>query len=315
MTTASVITLTMNPALDLSTTVDTIVPYQKLRCGPVRRDPGGGGINVSRVVTRLGGRSIAVFPAGGPTGQALEQLVNAEGVAIRVVRIAGDTREDFTVFENETGNQFRFVTPGPVIAEEDWRAIIGAFESLLEGNGFAVVSGSLPPGAPDDFFAIAARAAKAKGAKLAVDCSGTGLRAAVHEGLFLIKPNQREFAELMGLAAPDSKTLIAAAREFIAAGNIASVALTLAEEGAVLVTREGALRARAPQVKAVSTVGAGDSFLGALIWSLADGQDWRDALRLGVAAGSAALLSAGTDLAHPQAIRELAAGISVEELA
>ncbi|MGB8366339.1 MAG: 1-phosphofructokinase family hexose kinase [Rhizomicrobium sp.] len=312
----SVITLTMNPALDLSTTVEEVLPFRKLRSGTVRRDPGGGGINAARVVNRLGGKAIAVYPVGGPAGQLLQQLVDAQGVVSRVVPIGGDTREDFSVFETRTGRQFRFVTPGPKLAEAEWRACLAVFEQLCEESGYAIVSGSLPPGVPDDdFFGAVARVAKARRTKLTVDTTGAGLQAALREGVFLIKPNQNEFADLVGLRAPDMHAMIAAARNLIAAGRIEAIALSLADEGAVLVTRERSWRARAPHVDVLSTVGAGDSFLGAMVWSLAEGHAWQEALRLAVAAGSAALLSPGTDLAQAQEVHRLSGEVVVEDVA
>jgi len=307
-----VVTLTMNPALDLSTTVAEIVPFKKLRCTTVRRDPGGGGINVARVVRRLGGHGAAIFPVGGPAGEALAELVAAEGVESVTVPIAADTREDFTVFETGSGKQFRFVAPGPVLGESEWQRCCEAFFAAAAGADFAVVSGSLPPGMTDAFFGEIARRAREANIRLVLDTTGAGLKAGLAEGLYLAKPNQGEFAELMGVETGDMAAMAEAARRLVGEGRVEAVALTLAESGALLVTRELCLKARAPQVVAVSTVGAGDSFLGAMVWALAAGRDWTAAFRLGVAAGSAALLSTGTDLAHPEAIHRLEAEVRVE---
>ena len=309
-----VVTLTMNPALDLSTAVAEVVPFTKLRCGTMRRDPGGGGINVARLVIRLGGLANAIYPVGGPVGVLLERLVMAEGVESHSIPISGDTREDFTVFERKTGNQFRFVTQGPQLTDTEWKNCLDAFANAAAHAAYAVVSGSLPPGVPDRFFATAAQKLKSLGVKFALDTTGEGLKAALTEPIALVKPNQREFAEYLGLASPNADALLAAARALVAKGRIEAIALTLAEEGAVLVTRDRAWRAQAPKIEAVSTVGAGDSFLGAMIWSLTAGQDWPDAFRMGVAAGSAALLSPGTDLAHPEAIRRLAQQVRIDKI-
>lgn len=311
----AVVTLTMNPALDLSTAVGEIKPFRKLRCGAVRRDPGGGGINVARVTCRLGGQALAVFPYGGPAGQALESLVEKEGVAVRAVPIAGETREDFTVFETTTNNQFRFVAPGPALSDAECNACLAAFLNAAATSDFAVVSGSLPPGMPDSFFGRVAREARARGIRLVLDTTGEGLKEALREGVAIVKPNQHEFAGLAGIRSPDAAALAGAARGFVAQGRVEAVAITLAEQGAILVTRELALKAAAPAVEAVSTVGAGDSFLGAFLWSLSRKPDWREAFRLAVAAGSAALLSPGTDLAHAEAIHRLAAEVVVGDLA
>lgn len=314
MAAGCVVTLTMNPALDLSTAVAEVVPFTKLRCGPMRRDPGGGGINVARMVTRLGGQARAIFPVGGPVGVLLERLVMAEGVESLSIPIAGDTREDFTVFERKTGNQFRFVTQGPQLADPEWQNCLDAFAHSAADAAFAVISGSLPPGVSDAFFALAAKKMKSLGVKLALDTTGEGLKAALSEGVALVKPNQRELSDLVGLSSSNVDALTAAARKLVVGGRAEAVALSLAEEGAILVTRDRAWRAQAPHVEAVSTVGAGDSFLGAMIRSLTSGEDWPDAFRAGVAAGSSALLSPGTDLAHPEAIRQLAPQVRISEI-
>ena len=310
-----VVTLTMNPALDLSTAVDEVVPFKKLRCGAMRRDPGGGGINVARVIRRLGGNAHAVFPVGGSVGQVLARLVAGEGVTNRTVAIAGETREDFTVFETASGKQFRFVEQGPVLSEAEWRTCFDVFLEEAKGAAFAVISGSLPPGVPHEFFTLAARGLKRLGVPLALDTTGAGLKAALAEGVALVKPNQNEFAELVGLRTTDLDALAAAARDLAGRAQLGAIALTLAEQGAIYASRDEAFRAEAPKVEAVSTVGAGDSFLGAMIWSLIEGHAPRDAFRTAVAAGSAALLSAGTDLAHPDAVRRLAEQVRVLEIA
>jgi 6-phosphofructokinase 2 len=312
---AGAITLTMNPALDLSTRVDAVVPFRKLRCEAARRDPGGGGINVARVIARLGGDAAAIFPAGGPTGQMLRELVAAQGVAARVVPIAGDTREDFTVFERGSGRQFRFVAPGPSLSGAETRDCLAVFDAACRGAAYAVISGSLPPGVPDAFLVQAAQAAGAQGARIVIDSSGPALEAALAAGVFLIKPNRHEFAKLAGLTAPDLPAMAAAGRAMIAAGKVEAIALSLAEQGAMLMASDLCLIARAPKIEAVSTVGAGDSFLAAMIARLMAGADWREALRWAVAAGSAALLSPGTDLAHADAVGKLLPEVAVEQMA
>jgi len=310
-----VVTLTVNPALDLSTAVDEVVAFTKLRCGAMRRDPGGGGINVARVIQRMGGEACAVFPVGGCVGQALAQLVAGEGVKSRTIPIAGETREDFTFFETSTAKQFRFLEQGPKLSEDEWRACLDAFLEEAKGAAFAAISGSLPPGVPAEFFALAAQGLKARGVPLALDTSGAGLKAALKEGAALVKPNQNEFAELVGGKTTEPDALATAARALAAQNDVGAIALTLAEKGAILATRARAWRAEAPKVEAVSTVGAGDSFLGAMILGLVRGRAVEDAFRIAVAAGSAALLSPGTDLARPEGITRLVELVRVSEIA
>lgn len=309
----NIATLTVNPSLDLSAEVDAVEPMRKLRCTAARRDPGGGGINVARVIKRLGGDALAVFAAGGMTGHRLEALVQAEGIRAFPVEIAGETREDFTVFEKRSGRQYRFVLPGPALSPEELAKCVAALD-LCRDAEFVVASGSLPPGAPPDFYVEVARRAKAEGRKPIVDTSGPALAAVLAEGVYLVKPNARELAELTGKALGDEAACLATARDIVVRGGAEIVALSLAEKGARLVTREGAWRALAPPVTPVSTVGAGDSFVGALVLALTRGAALPEALRRAVAAGTAALLSEGTELCRAETVEQLLPQVAVARI-
>jgi len=311
---AEILTLTLNPAVDLSTSVARVEPQTKLRCQTVRRDPGGGGVNVSRVLKRFGLDAAAIYPTGSSTGELLARGMLHENIKSIAIPIAGETREDFTVTETETGNQFRFVMPGPALSQNEWHACLDAIEHHAPKPQIIVASGSLPPGVPPDFYARAARTAKKLGAKLVLDTSDKALAEALKEGVWLIKPNLRELRELTGAELPDESSRIEAARILVRKAAAEIVALSLAEEGALLVTRDEAFRARAPAIKPVSTVGAGDSFLGGMVWRLALGRDLGDALRHGVAAGTAALLSPGTELCHPDTVASLLPQVSIEKI-
>jgi 6-phosphofructokinase 2 len=294
----SIVTLTANPAIDVSTEVEEVAPIRKLRCSAARRDAGGGGINVARVVRRLGSEVAAIYPAGGSTGRLLERLVEREGVRSVAITVAEETREDFTVLEQKSGNQYRFVLPGAPLAEPEWQACLAALNATDKVPSFVVGSGSLPPGAPDDFFARAARIAKSGGVKMVVDTSGSALTEAFRDGVYLAKPNLRELQELTHAPLSDQAQRISACRDLIEAGAAEVVTLTLGAYGALLVTRDTAHLARSPDIVPVSAVGAGDSFVGGMIWHLAAGGGIVDAFRYGVAAGSAAVLNPGTELCH-----------------
>ena len=309
-----IVTLTMNPAVDVSTSAERVVSEHKLRCSRPQRDPGGGGINVARVATRLGADVKALYPSGGETGALLRRLVDAEGIASLAVHVAGETREDTTVYEEESGEQFRFVFPGPELTEHEWRECLAAISSLKGSPAWFVASGSLPPGVPDDFYARATNAAKACGARVMVDTSGPALGAALAEGVFLVKPNLRELRQMAGETLDDQGSWIAAARRLVDAGRAEIVALSLGHDGALFVTADAAWRAPALDVKLVSAVGAGDSFLGGLTWSLASGHDLEEAFRYAVAAGSAALLTPGTELSHAEDIHRLHPEVALQRL-
>jgi 6-phosphofructokinase 2 len=309
-----VVTLTMNPAIDVSTAVDRIEPVGKLRCASDSRDPGGGGINVARVVSRLGGSVLALYPAGGALGGLLQDLLKREGVHSSVTHIDGETREDFTVLERASDQQFRFVLPGPRLHDREWMACLKALAMLPIRPDIVCASGSLPPGVPEDFYSRVAEIAAGFGAKFVLDAAGAPLKKALSSHIHLIKPNQQEMLELAGSALDDDASLLAACQRLIEGGRVEAVALTLGARGALLVTAEGAWRARPPPVEAISAVGAGDSFLGAMVWAMGEGRSLCDAFRHGAAGGAAAVLASGTELCQAHDVLRLAGQVTVDGL-
>jgi 6-phosphofructokinase 2 len=309
-----IVTLTMNPAIDVSTSVKRVEPWTKLRCGDGRRDPGGGGINVARVISQFGAEATAVYPVGGFVGQLLKALVDAEGVRSVVVPVQGETREDFTVLEDTTGQQYRFVLPGPRLAEAEWMDCLNALSGLHNPPDFVCASGSLPPGVPEDVFARVARIVGGWGVKFVLDTSGAALKSALRDRVYLIKPNLREMRELTGAALEDQASSITACRDLIQQGRVEVVALTLGEEGALLVTAQQAWRAGPLPIQPISTVGAGDSFLGVMIWALGSKMSLEESFRHAVAAGSASLLAPGTELCRPSDVRRLLSQVTIEDV-
>ena len=309
-----IITLTINPSIDISTSIDRVMPVRKLRCSAARRDPGGGGINVARVVMRLGADVKALYPTGGATGQLLRRLMDSAGISSQAVPVSEEIREDFTVFEEATGDQFRFVLPGPRLSEQEWRECLNALASLKSQQGFVVASGSLPPGVPVDFYKRATRIAKDWGAKVVLDTSGPPLEAALEEGVYLVKPNLHELSNLVRARLEDQDARVEACRRLVREGRAEVIALTLGNQGALLVARDQAWCAQPLHIKPVSAVGAGDSFLGAMVWSLASGHSMHEAFRYGVAAGSAALLAPGTELCRREDIQHLCPQVTIEAI-
>lgn len=308
-----IVTFTINPAVDIATTVARVRPVHKLRCTQARRDPGGGGINVARVVKRFGADVLAVYTAGGPIGEHLHRLVEQEGIRSVTVPIRDDTREDLAVREIETGEQYRFVLPGPSLSVPEWRACLDALAALDDKPRFLVASGSLPPGVPADFYGRLVQTMRG-GAKIVVDTSGAPLQGALDAGVYLVKPNLREMRELLGEPMECEADCVSACRRLVNEGKAEVVALTLGHYGAMLVTRDLALRADPVPIKPVSTVGAGDSFLGALVARLAAGHGLEDAFRHAVAAGSAALLAHGTELSRREDVERLLGAVTLRTL-
>jgi 6-phosphofructokinase 2 len=306
-----IVTITPNPAVDVSTSVERIVPVSKLRGTHQRRDPGGGGINVARVIRRLGGDVCTLYPIGGVIGDLLRKLLDNEGITSRTFPIAEDTREDFFVSEISTHQPYRFILPGPQLKESEWQECLRLVSALEPFPRFVVASGSLPGGVPDDFYARLARIAKQRGARMILDTSGQPLIAAVAEGVDMIKPNLREMRELADREPSDATEWEAAAEALVHSGKLDTIALTMGHLGAVLVTRDRVLRAPPLAITPVSAVGAGDSFLGALVSSLASAADLEQCFRRAVAAGAAALLNPGTALCQPDDVKRLAAQVTI----
>ena len=309
-----VLCLTMNPAVDLATETERVVPTHKLRCGDTLHDAGGGGVNVARVLTRLGGHCVAVCPTGGSSGQWLQKRMLEEGLDSVFLPIAEETRVSFTVHEHSTGAEFRFVMPGPRLSEAEWQGCLQWLEALKPFPDLLVASGSLPPGVPSDFYARLARLCRRQGARLVLDTSGPALAAALAEGVYLFKPNLKELAELSGRSLESAEQWQTAARQLVLGGKADVVALTLGHLGALLVTRDAMWSAPPLDVPVASAVGAGDSFVGALVWGLQRGLPLEQAFAWGIAAGTATLLSAGTALCRPEDVRQLQAKVRLTRI-
>ena len=309
------LTLTLNPALDIATSTEQVQATHKLRCTGVQRYPGGGGINVARVLHRLGSTVQAWALTGGPAGAQLQQLLAHEGVPTQVRPIAGDTRENMSVLETSTGREFRFVLPGPTVGPADWQAGLEALRTPPSTTPpaaprWVIASGSLPPGVPDDFYAQAARQAKTQGMALVLDTSGPALEAALQVGVTIVKPSLRELRELLQQPLTSLEAQSQAAQSLVLRGAADMVALSMGEDGALLATRNGVWQAPALNVPAATgTTGAGDCFLAALVWALTRGDTPPEALRWGVAAGAASLQAPGTALAQRDEICRLHATV------
>ncbi|WP_224247825.1 1-phosphofructokinase family hexose kinase [Hyalangium gracile] len=310
-----IVTMTINPTIDLATTVDVVTPEHKLRCDPERRDPGGGGLNVARVIRELGGESLALYPRGGPTGELLEQLLEQKGLRRWPIAISGHTRENFTVAERNGKREFRFIMPGPTLSEKEWQACLDALFTVAADAEYIVASGSLAPGVPVDFYARVARAARKQNARLVLDTSGPPLRAALEEGVFFAKPNRKEFRDMMGAQVDEPSALAAAARDFLGRGCAELLVVSMGADGALLTTKQGQFRAIPPPVETHSSVGAGDSFVGGMTLGLARGLLPEEAFRWGIASGTAALLSQGTDLCRRADVEFLLEKVQPQRLA
>lgn len=308
--TASIVTVTLNPALDCGCTVENVVPERKLRCESLLFQPGGGGLNVARVLTRFGAKVEAMWSAGGPTGSILAELLLSERVTHRPVPIREATRQNMTVCEAASGQQYRFVLPGPGLTLEEQSVWLSSVEGLSPAPDYLVLSGSLPPFVSPDFYAQLARRAP-RASRVVLDTSGEALRASLEAGVFLLKPNLRELSHLVGQDFLGDDDIERAARSLVRRGAAQLVAVSLGRSGAMLVSETECVRINAPTVRVASTVGAGDSMVAGLVYGLMSQLPLAQVLALGVAAGSAATMRAGTGLCRREDVEALRRRIAI----
>lgn len=300
----SIATLTMNPTIDVSYDVGKVRHTHKMRTDNEWYAPGGGGINVARVFVRLGGHARCFYMSGGATGPALDGLIDLHQLVRTRISINGPTRIASAVLERETAKEYRFTPSGPTISRREWEACSEALG--VDKAPIVVISGSLPPGAPDDYYAMLGKALRMQGKEVVLDTSGKALKHALDAGgLMLVKPSQGELEDYLGHSLGDAQAIAEAARAIVGAGKAQYVAVTMGHRGAVLAHCKGTAILPGLQIEAASAVGAGDSFVAAMVFALARGDDVGEAFRLGFAAGSAAVLRAGTGLAHPADIDRL----------
>ncbi len=292
---SSVVTITFSPCIDKSASVPVMVPEKKLHCSSVKLEPGGGGINVARALTRLGASATAIFLSGGYTGKFFHHLVENEKIPFIGIETAGETRENIIIFDEHTNNQYRFGMPASPVTEEEWKNCIRVLQEVKD-PGFIVVSGSLPPGIPLSIYSDLSVIAHAKKSKLVVDTSGDGLAEALHHGVYMIKPNLNELRSLAGLEKLEITEVVAVAKKLIREYNCQLIVVSLGKHGAMLITQNESIGVMPPKVKVKSTVGAGDSMLAGMIWGLCNGFSERQAFEFAVACGTAATLNPGTEL-------------------
>jgi 6-phosphofructokinase 2 len=290
----SILTLTVNPAVDKSTTISHLIPEQKLRCASPRFDAGGGGINVSKALHRLGGSSLAIFTAGGSSGQLLQDLVAAQEIDFEVISTAQSTRENFIVTDTSTNAQYRFGLPGAILTDAEKQAFLDTIAK--HKPSYVVASSSLPPEMEISFYEKVAFESKKIDARLILDTSGEPLKAACDEGVYLLKPSIDELCALVGVENLEMDDVDDAARTLIGDGKCEVVVVSLGAKGALLVTADVCEYVPAPTIQKKSTVGAGDSMVAGMTWALTQRKSYLEIVQWGVACGSAATMNEGTEL-------------------
>ena len=303
-----IVTVTLNPALDLATHADRIVPGPKLRCAEPRADPGGGGANVSRVIATLGGQSTAFMALGGPAGARLSGLIEQAGIALVAYPAPGETRTSWSITDRLTGDQFRFVLPGPRWRRGDVAAVLKAIAEAVPRGALVVMSGSLGPGLPDDLPIRLARRLARQGAAMVLDTSGAALRraaAATDHPVEVLRMDHEEAEDLAGRLLPDRTDTADFAEGLVRSGACRIAVVARGADGSVLVDAGRRLHAAAAPVPVKSKIGAGDSFVGGFALALAEGRGPAAALQRGMAAASATVTTEATRLCSRTMVRRL----------
>ena len=301
---STIVTVTFSPCIDKTTSVKKLLPDKKLHCAAPKLEPGGGGINVARAIKKLGGNATAIFPSGGYTGKYFNHLLEVESIHAVIIEVQNETRENIIVLDEAENAQYRFGMPGTNLNDAEWMQCLKAVEEIQDIS-FIVASGSLPPGVPLNIFAQLAKIAKNKNAKFLVDTSGEALREAVNEGVYLLKPNLGELCFLSGKTHLKLHEIEAAAKEIIEEGKCEVVVISMGAQGALFVTNDLIKTIVPPAVIRKSTVGAGDSMLAGIVYYLSKQKDITEAVKYGVACGTAATMNTGTELCNLKDVEKI----------
>jgi 6-phosphofructokinase 2 len=301
---SKIITITFAPSIDKSASVDAMQPDIKMRCSSPNTEPGGGGINVARVINRLGGDVKAIFPSGGYTGMFFNHLLENEKVPFVSIQTKNETRENFVIFDESTKKEYRFGMPSNVILEEECKNVLKAIQNNKNFD-FIIVSGSLPLGIPMDIYTELSKIAKLNNAKFIVDTSGEALKNAVDEGVYLLKPNLEELAILLDIQDLKIENIEVLAKEFIQKNNIEIIVVSLGANGAMLITKDETHTIKPPKVKVKSTIGAGDSMLAGIVFGLSNNLSLLECLQYGIACGTATTMNLGSALCEKKDVDKL----------
>ena len=300
-----VVTLTLNPAIDKSAKIEGLKPENKLKCFDIQHQAGGGGINISRVLKRLGVENHCVFPSGGNTGQLLNELLLKENIIVKSIKVDTWTRENFSVFDTNSNLQYRFGMPGNDVSAEKIKEIEDYLSSNLEDGDILILSGSLPENLPSNYYSKLIAQLKNKSIKIVLDTSGPALKNSLEESVFLIKPNQLELKQLANKESLTDKEMEEFATSLVKSGKSQYVVVSLGANGALIVSKEGFQYQKAPEVVVKSTIGAGDSMVAGLIYAFINNESQKNIIKWGVSSGAAATMNEGSNLAQKENIEQL----------
>ncbi len=297
-------TLTLNPSLDITIEADELKSGDVLRSRSSRRDAGGKGINISRALRALGEPSIALGFSGGVNGMVIENLLREAGLVAEMVAVDGEVRSNLSLVVRRPKRHYKLNEAGPLVSRVAQERLLTLIKGKLSRGDYLVVSGSLPPGPSAAYIKRIVRLARKKRTRVILDADGEALRQGIEGGPFLVKPNRQELLRLLGWRKFDAARAVPELKKLVCNG-LRHVVVSLGGEGALYCGRAGAFSVRPPRVKLASEVGCGDALVAGLAWSLKGGREMDEALRWGVAAGTAKVMCEGTLMPTRQEIERI----------
>lgn len=306
-------TVTLNPALDKTVEIPGMALDTVNRITSMRTDPGGKGINVSKVIAKLGGESCAVGILGGESGRTLLAALEREGLRTHFRFVEGQTRTNLKIIDRALHTNTDINEPGLTVSPADLDALLRDLLGMVRKGDIVVLAGSLPQGAPQDTYRVWTAACREKGARVCLDADGVLLAEGLKAAPYLIKPNEDELSRLVGHRLTDTDELIAEGQRLLK-GGVTRVVISLGEHGALYLRRNEVLYAEGLSVPVGSTVGAGDSVVAALAYADSLGMSDEDAVRLSTATGAANVMCSGTQPAEREAVEKLLPQVKIRRI-
>ncbi|MCC8168145.1 MAG: 1-phosphofructokinase [Clostridiales bacterium] len=298
-------TVTLNPALDKTVEVPNLKVDAVNRITLMRTDPGGKGINVSKVIAKLGGGSVATGILGGNTGRAIRESLAGMGIELGFVFVDGETRTNLKIIDPVNHQNTDINEPGVTVTADELDELLGKITGRLQKGDIVVLSGSIPAGCPSDIYKKWTEVFSEKGVKVILDADGEQFALGITASPYLIKPNNHELSAMVGKELKDPEELQATAKEIMDKYRITKVVVSMGGAGALYVTADETIYAEAVKVPVGSTVGAGDSVVAALAVAEEAGMSLTEAARLSTATGAANVMCSGTQAAEYETVQEL----------
>ncbi len=302
-----ILSVTPNPSIDHALFVESLKLGDTNRVVRVERDAGGKGVNLSRIAAELGAKTLATGFLAGAAGAYVRSVLEAQRALHDFVEVPGETRTNFSVEDDSKTPPTTFNERGPSVTPEDIDRLVAKVETLSKASAWVCIGGSLPPGAPVDLYARLVKVAQAEGAKVLIDGDGPHQELGLKAGPDFIKPNHEEAGRLLGREIQTEEEAVSAAKELAVrlGGEDRIVVISRGKKGAVLAQGDTLLVGESPEVEVKSTIGSGDSMLGAMLWAITSGKSIEEALRWGLAAGAATATTDGSGIGRRPMIEEL----------